>query len=448
MKRGEASPDKYTYPLVIRVCATERQARVGSALHGSAVRCGVHGDVYVETSLVDFYGKCNDILCARKVFDGMCERNVVSWTALVVGYIGVEDFLEAKKVFDEMPDRNLASWNAMIGGLVKAGDLRSARRMFDEMPEKNAVSFTVMIDGYAKAGDMASARFLFDQAPEIDTVAWSALISGYAQNGQPTEALKIFVEMDSRKVKADEFIMSSLIAACSQLSSLELAKWVNCYLCESSIDIRQSYVISALIDMNAKCGNMDRAITLFEEMPKRDLVSYCSLIQGLSIHGHGCQAVALFNRMIGEGLTPDNVAFTVILAACSRAGLVEEGLRFFESMQNTYSIAASHEHYSCMVDLLSRSGRLKEAYELIESMPLQPQPSVWGALLGGCKLHCNIELGKVVADKLFQLEPQNAGTYVLLSDIYAAADRWSEVFLLRNRMEEIGARKIRGCSWI
>lgn len=448
MKREEGSPDKYTFPSLIKACASEDKIREGRAIHGSAVRCGVECDVFVSTSLVDMYGKCKEIKCARKVFDGLSDRNVVSWTAMVVGYVIAGELVEAERLFDAMPQRNVASWNAIIGGFVKLGDLNRARKIFDEMPEKNVVSFTTMIDGYAKKGEMVSARFLFDQAPDVDIVAWSALITGYTQNGKPIEALNIFLEMDKRNVKPDEFVMVSLMAACSQLGCLKYAKWVDNYVTQSSINIHGAHVYAALVDMNAKCGNMERATNLFEQMPRRDLISYCSMIQGLSIHGHGEQAVSLFHRMLNEGLIPDEVAFTVILTACSRAGLVEEGWHFFESMQNEYSIAPSPDHYACIVDLLSRSGRLKSAYEFLNSMPMKPHAGAWGALLGACKLHCDMELGQLVADRLFELEPQNGGNYVLLSNIYAAVDRWSDVSLVRDKMNERCIKKIPGRSWI
>lgn len=446
MIREEGVPDKYTFPLVIKACSSKFGLREGSSVHASVIRWGIKDDVYVGTSLIDLYGKCKEILCARKVFDEMHVKNVVSWTAMVFGYVSVWNFVEAKRLFDLMPERNVASWNALIGGLVKLGDLRSARNLFDEMPERNVVSYTAMIDGYAKAGDMASARFLFEEAPDRDIVAWSALISGYAQNGQPNKAVEIFSEMYSKNVKPDEYILVSLMSACSQVGSLELAMWVDSYLSRSQMDLTRAHVIAALIDMNAKCGNMDRAAKLFETMLNKDLISYCSMIQGLSIHGHGSEAVSLFNKMISEGLTPDEVAFTIVLTACSHAGLVEEGWRYFESMQNTYSIVPSPEHYACMVDLLGRTGHLKAAYELLISMPVEPHASAWGALLGACRLHSDIELGELVANQLFELEPQNAGSYVLLSNIYAAAEQWLDVSLLRNKMKERGVRKIPGCS--
>ncbi|KAH7554128.1 hypothetical protein JRO89_XS12G0117000 [Xanthoceras sorbifolium] len=445
---GQLVPSTFLWNTLLKACSSELNLRQGKSMHVFALKCGVDGDVFVGTSLVDLYGKCKEIRCARKVFDEMSDRNVVTWTAMVVGYLNVEDLVQGKMLFDLMPERNVASWNALICGLVKIGDLKGARKLFDEMPDKNVVSYTTMIDGYAKSGDMASARFLFDEAPHKDIVAWSALISGYAQNGQPNEAVKIFIEMTSRNVKPDEFTLVSLMSACSQVGSLELAKRVNSLLSRIEIDARQPHVIAALIDMNAKCGNMDRAEKLFEELPNRDLISYSSMIQGFSMHGHGKMAVNLFNRMISEGLIPDEVAFTVILTACSHAGLVEEGWHYFESMRNVYSIVPSPDHYSCMVDLLSRTGQLKTAYELLISMPGEPHAGAWGALLGACKLHCDLELAEVVGNRILELEPQNAGNYVLLSNIYAAAGRWFDVSLVRNKMKERGVRKIPGRSWI
>lgn len=455
MKKNASSedgslPDRYTYPSVIKACSVMCWGNEGKSVHGSALRCGVEDDVFVGTSLIDIYGKCGEIGDARKVFDKMSERrNVVSWTAMVVGYVNVGDVVEAKKVFDVMPKRNVASWNAILRGFVKVGDLRSARGVFDDMPERNVVSFTTMIDGYAKAGDMAASRFLFERAPERDVVAWSALISGYVQNGQPNQALRVFLEMESKNVKPDEFVLVSLMSAASQLGHLELAQWVDSYVSSSSsIDLQQDHVVAALLDMNAKCGNMERALKLFKEMPKRDLVSYCSMIQGLSIHGCGEDAVSLFNRMLMEGLIPDEVAFTIVLTTCSHSGLVEEGWSYFNSMKQKYGISPSPDHYACMVDLLSRSGQLRDAYELMKSMHVEPHAGAWGALLGACKLYDDSGLGEIVANRLFELEPQNAANYVLLSNIYAAAERWIDVSHVRSKMRERRVRKIPGCSKI
>ena len=209
------------------------------------------------------------------------------------------------------------------------------------MPKRNVVSYTTMIDGYAKAGDMASARFLFKQVPQRDIFVWFALISGYAQSGQPNEAVKVFLEMDSRDIKPDEFVMASLMSACSQIGNLELVKWVDSYLSRSTMDTQQPHIAAALVDMNANCGNMEQATKLFEEMPKKDLISYCSMIRGLLYHGPGNKAVDLFNKMLNEGLVPNEVAFIVILSACSHARFVEEGWHYFERMRYGYSLHPS-----------------------------------------------------------------------------------------------------------
>ncbi|XP_011101527.1 putative pentatricopeptide repeat-containing protein At5g37570 isoform X1 [Sesamum indicum] len=441
-------PDKYTFPSLIKACSNYLALREGRLVHGVAVRCGTEGDVFVGSSLVDLYGKCEEIECARRVFDGMSVRNEVSWTAMMVGLLNIGDIYAARCLFDEMPQRNEATWNAMIKGLVKLGDLKSARKVFDVMPSRNEVSFTTLIDGYAKAGDMVAASSLFDELPQKDLVSWSALMSGYVENGKPGEALKVFSQMWAMNVKPDEFVLVSLMSACSQLGSLELAKWIESYMSNESFDLRRAHVAAALVDMNAKCGNMERATLLFKEMPKRDLISYCSMIQGLCIHSRGPQAVLLFDRMIDEGIRPDDVAFTVILTACSHAGLVDDGCRLFDLMVHKYSIRPSPDHYACMVNLLGKSGKVQAAYELIQSTPVETHAGAWGALLGACRLHGDIDLGEVVAHRLFELEPHNAGNYVLLSNIYAEADRWLNVFHLRGRMSERGVRKIPGCSYV
>ncbi|CAO2842900.1 unnamed protein product [Amaranthus hypochondriacus] len=443
-----AFPDKYTFPPLLKCCANELAAFVGVGVHGLLIKFGVEHDVFVGTSLIDFYGKCRLIGDAHKVFDEMSVRNVVSWTSMVVGYVNFGDLDSARRLFDEMPKRNLVSWNAMVSGYVKFGQLSDARKLFDEMPIKNVVSYTTMICGYAKSGNMVLARNLFDECLEKDLVQWSALISGYGQNGLPDEAVNCFREMLLSNTMPDEYIMVSVMSACAQLGNLNLAKEIDLYLSRSSFDHRRTHVVAALVDMNAKCGNMERAMSLFCEMPKHDIVSYCSMIQGLSIHGQGVDAVKLFYNMLSEGIIPDDVAFTVVLTACSRAALVEEGYCLFNMMRTKYSTIPSTDHYACMVDLLGRFGHLEVAYDLLKSLPVVDHAETWGALLGACRLHCDTELAEVVANRLIEIEPLNAGNFVLLSNVYAAADRWLDVSIVRSKMDSRGLKKIPGCSWV
>ncbi|XP_042452786.1 putative pentatricopeptide repeat-containing protein At5g37570 [Zingiber officinale] len=445
-QRSPVPPDEFTFPSLLSSCSRSEEINVGSSVHATILRCGLETDVFVGTALVDFYRKCREVGAARKLFDSLLLRNEVSWTVMIAGYLSSGDQTSARSLFDEMPKRNVVTWNSMIDGYVKSGDLVSARELFDEMPQKDAISYTSLIDGYAKAGDLASAKFLFEQSPDKDLFSWSAMISGFAQNGRPGDALKIFLEMHNLNIKPDDHIVVGLLSACSQIGSLMLAKWVDSYVIKNGIDITKAHVLAALIDMNAKCGNMERAARLFESMPSKDLISYSSLMQGYSIHGAGHKALELFSQMLEEGLLPDDVTFTVVLTACSYAGLVEEGKKYFELM-NKYRIVPSSDHYACMVDLLGRAGRLKEAYDLIKSMVVEPHAGAWGALLGACKIHGDIELGEVISKRLFELEPTNAGNYVVLSNIYAVADRWADVPKVRATMREKGIRKLPGCTW-
>ncbi|XP_074270345.1 putative pentatricopeptide repeat-containing protein At5g37570 [Silene latifolia] len=406
---------------------------VGFGVHGLLIKYGIDDDLFVGSSLVDFYGKCRLLGDAQKVFDEMPVRNEVSWTTLVMAYANDGELGSARRVFDEMPKRNQVSWNVMISGYVKKGELDEAKTLFDEMPCKNVVTFTTMVDGYAKSGDMASAEVLFNQCREKDCFLWSALVSGYVQNRQPDEAVRCFRKMRGSKTRPDEFIMVSVMSACAQLENLNLARELDSYVMNcSSFDRCRPHVVAALVDMNAKCGNIERAMYLFENMPKRDLISYCSMIQGCSIHGQGTNAVQLFYDMISEGIVPDNVAFTVVLTACSRSRLVEEGYRLFDMMKNNYLISPSADHYACMVDLLGRSGHLKAAYNILKSMPDGFHPEAWGALLGACRLHCNSELGELVARHLVEVEPYNGGNFVSLSKVDAKADRWVDVSNVRD----------------
>ncbi|KAG0485719.1 hypothetical protein HPP92_009798 [Vanilla planifolia] len=441
-------PDHYSFPCLLKSCTAHLALSVGASLHSLLHRMDLDDDLYIRTSLVDFYGKCGQVDASRKLFETMLYRNEVSWTAMIDCYFNNGDYTSARALFDEMPERNGVSWNVMIGGYVNAGDLITAREVFNMMPERNVVSFTVMIDGYAKAGDMPSARFLFEKLSTKDIFVWSVMISGYAQNCQPSHSLKLFLEMYNLEIKPDQAVLVGLMSACAQLGRVSLAKWVDSYVGKMSTYTDSPQLSSALIDMNAKCGDMARAAFLFDSMQIRDLVSYCSMMQGYSMHGSAGKSVELFDQMLKEGIIPDDIAFTVILAACGQAGLIEEGNRFFKLMKDDYSIVPSPDHYACIVDLLGRAGMLKEAYHIVRSMPIGPHAGVWGALLAACRMHSNAELAELALSRIYEIEPHNAGNFVSISNIYAAQNRWADVSQIRMLMRSKGLRKIPGCTWI
>ncbi|XP_078434031.1 pentatricopeptide repeat (PPR-like) superfamily protein [Wolffia australiana] len=453
-RRAEVRPDAFTFPPIFKACSAVGERRTGAALHGTVFRLGLEADLFVGTALIDFHGKCGDILSAGKLFSAMKSPNVVSWTAMIGALLIDRDLVSARKLFDEIPQKNSTTWNVMIDGCIKLGDLRVARQLFDEMPERGVVAFTSLIDGYAKAGDMAAAGLLFRSMNVKDFFSWSAMISGYSQNGQPGAAIRTFLDMlrRSEEVKPDAHVVVGLLSACTQLGCLSLARWADSmasrFLQADPRRRRRPHLTSALIDMNAKCGNLERAVTLFDELPERTLLNFCSMMQGYSFHGHGAAAVRLFERLQAEGLTPDAVTFTVVLAVCNYSGLTEQGRRFFSQMKDKFLISPSADHYACMVDMLAKAGSLREAYELVLCMKEEAHGGVWGAFLRGCCVFGEVKLGEIAAEKLFELEPGNGGNYVLLSNIYAAADRWEDVFKVRRRMREQGIRKVPGCSWV
>ncbi|WOL10877.1 hypothetical protein Cni_G19636 [Canna indica] len=337
--------------------------------------------------------------------------------------------------------------SALISMYCNCGSMDTAQRLYDEMSPKNLVASTAMVSGYAKLGKIEIARNIFEQMEDKDLVCWSAMISGYAESDQPNEALKLFNEMQLLGVKPDEITMLSVISACANLGALDQAKWVHIFVDNNGFYHVLS-VRNALIDMYSKCGSLADARTIFDETDFKNVITWTSMITGFAMHGNGRSALALFDSMIAEGVKPNAVTFISLLYACSHAGLVEDGRKIFESMIQDYRIEPKHEHYGCMVDLLGRSRLLREALEFIESMPFAPNVVVWGSLLGACRTHGDIELGELVAKKLLEIDPDHDGAYVLLSNIYAKANRWGDVREVRKLMKNKGLSKETGFSWI
>lgn len=352
----------------------------------------------------------------------------------------------ARKLFDGMSERNVITWNAMVVGYVNAGELAMAKAVFDRMPSRNLVSWTVLIVGYCKGCLLDEARELFERMPSKNLVSWSVMITGYSQSGRPEEALGLFREMERMGVAPDAATMTGVISAAAQLGKSDLANWIGSYVERKGIE-RNERVLTALVDMHSKCGNVAQALCLFDEIPNRDAFSYAALINGLASHGHGEKALEIFRRMRAERIMPDHITFVGVLSACSHAGLVDEGLEFWESMVYDYGILRGPDHYACIVDMLSRAGRLEEAFEMICRMPAGPHAGALGALLAGCKTYCNLEIAESIAEKLFELEPENTGNYILLSSIYASREQWEDAARVRKMMKENCSIKSPGSSW-
>ncbi|RZC87299.1 hypothetical protein C5167_029848 [Papaver somniferum] len=297
------------------------------------------------------------------------------------------------------------------------------------------------------AGGIEFARNMFDEMPKSSAVSWSAMIGGYVRFGRSTEAVELFRKMQFDGVRPDEITMVSVLSACADLGALELGKWVQRYIDKEGIP-RSEELCNALIDMFAKCGDIDEAIEVFWNMNEKTIVSWTSVIVGLAMHGRGKEAVDFFDEMRGVGMKPDGVAFIGMLTACSHAGLVEQGCSYFDSMVNEFSIVPKIEHYGCMVDMFSRAGHLSKALEFVQEMPIEPNPVIWRSLIYGCRSHGELELSESISKRLIGDEPMHGSNYVLLSNVYAKMFKYEKKTKIRKVMEKKGIKKVPGCTMI
>ncbi|XP_059658131.1 pentatricopeptide repeat-containing protein At4g21065-like [Cornus florida] len=305
-----------------------------------------------------------------------------------------------------------------------------------------------MVHMYCSCGSgVEFARMVFDEMPVSDSVSWSAMIGGYARLGMSTDAVELFRRMQISGVRPDEITMVSVLSACTDLGALELGKWVESYTEKEKVH-KSEELCNALIDMFAKCGDVNKALRLFRNMKERTIISWTSVVVGMAMHGRGLEAVSLFEEMKGAGMVPDSIAIIGLLSACSHSGLVEEGRLYFNSMTKDFGIVPKIEHYGCMVDLLSRAGLVKEALEFVQKMPIEPNQIIWRTLITACRVNGELNLGESLSKQLIRNEPMHESNYVLLSNIYAKMSRWEKKTTIREVMEKKGMRKIPGSTMI
>lgn len=486
MMGGGLSPNHFTFPFVLKVCAFQLAFVEALAIHVHVIKLGFGSQVFVLNALLHVYAVCGSIQYARKLFDDIPEKNLVSWNSMIGGYSRMGCCKEASSLFRVMTDLgiepdnftlvNLLSVcsqtgsfdlgrvihfyietngveidlfvkNALVDMYAKCGDLVSAQTLFDMIQEKSVVSWTSMVGAYARHGLLDLARSEFDKMPERNVVSWNSMISCYVQHELFSEAKDLFTKMEASNVQPDEATLVSVLTACSQIGDLVMGQKIHNYICNNNIE--PSVTISnSLIDMYAKCGLLDTASNLFFQMPERNVVSWNVMIGALAMHGRAIDAVDLFARMESDGVHPDGITFVGLLCACSHGGLLDAGLCYFEAMSPFYGVRREIEHYACMIDLLGRGGRLKEAVKLVGGMPMKPDVVVWGALLGACRMHGNAEIGRLVLKQLLELEPYKGGLYTLISNIYCEANMWEDAKNIRKLMNERGFRKCRALSLI
>ncbi|KAI3468255.1 hypothetical protein Pfo_024918 [Paulownia fortunei] len=378
-------PDRFTYPFVIRSCGGLLNIWSGKQIHGHVCKFGLTGNSMIENSLLDMYVKCDGIN-------------------------------EAQMVFDEMTERDVISWNSLISGHMKLGQVRKARSLFEEMPNKTIISWTAMISGYAKIGCFG-------------------------------DALDVFRRMQMVGMQPDWISLVAVLPASAQLGALELGKWIHFYADKNGF-LRKTCVCNALIEMYTKCGSVNQALQLFIKMSERDVISWSTMIAGLAHHGRAHEAIELFQEMQKVNVEPNEITFVGLLSACGHVGLLDEGLKYFESMQNVYNIEPGIEHYGCLVDLLGRTGHIDRALNLIKSMKMMPDSAIWGSLLSSCRTYRNLETAVIAMEHLLELEPEDTGNLILLANIYADLGKWDGVSRMRKFIRSKSMKKTPGCSLI
>jgi pentatricopeptide repeat protein len=380
-------------------------------------------------------------------------RTVVSWTAMVAGYVQNYFYGEALALFGTMvaegvlPNEiTLISFLPCLQGQewLDAGEMVHGfviKSGFDaNIPLANA-----LVAMYGKCGTIPMAEALFEGMAVRSLVSWNTMVAIYEQHGDVVEAIKFFRRMLTENVGFDCVTLVSVLSACARSGALDTGKWVHEFARSHGLDT-DARIGNVLVDMYAKCGEIADARRVFDCLHVCGVVSWSAMISAYANHGDSEEALKLFCLMKSEGVRPNSFTFTAVLVACGHSGLVNEGLKHFNSILSDYQMSPTLEHYACMVDMLGRAGRLVEAYEIIRGMSLRPDKCVWGAFLGGCKLHGNLELAEFVAKDLFQSGSNDVTFYVLMSNMYFEAGMLEDAERIRRAMKEMELKKTAGRS--
>ncbi|KAG9453259.1 hypothetical protein H6P81_006163 [Aristolochia fimbriata] len=456
MQRVKLKPNRITMVSILPACAELTDLNFGKSIHAFVIKADIGIDVSVGTALVAMYAKCGSFGYAHALFDKLQNKDVVTWNALINSYAQLGDARNALKLFHLSQLAGVSPDSGTMVGVLPACVVLEALELgmcfhgyiikcgFDsDLHVKNA-----LIDFYAKCGSIICADILFsDNGFDKDEISWNIMIAGTMKNGWAKEALSYFHQMKMENLKPNLVTLVSILPAASYLAAIREGMNLHSYIIRSGY-ISNTLVGNSLIDMYAKCGRLDLAENIFDQMYNRDRVSWNAMLSGYAIHGYAKDAIKVFSVMKDNSIEPDAVSFVCVLSACRHGGFVEEGIHLFKAMSSEHYLEPNLEHYACIVDLLGRAGRLEEAYSLINKMPITPDAGVWGALLGACRMHYNIKFGEVALDHLVSLEPQNPAHYVVLSNIYAQHRRWADVAKMRLMLNNLGLTKTPGCSWV
>ncbi|GJR99382.1 pentatricopeptide repeat-containing protein [Tanacetum coccineum] len=481
-------PDNYTVTCVLKALSSLGcESSLGKRVHCFIVRNGLDWDIFVVNALITFYCRCDEVVVARKVFDCVRDKDLVTWNSMLAGYSQGGFYEICKELYFEMlglgyimPNEftvisvlqacaqsndlvlgmkvhefvmeneikmDLPVYNAFITMFAKCGSLDYANQLFEEMSIKDEISYGSVISGYMLHGFVDKAMNLFREMERPGLSTWNAVISGQFQNKQYEMVVDLFHEMQVNGFKPNSVTLSNILPTLSHLSNLKGGEEIHAYAIRNRYDIN-IYVATAIIDTYAKLGFLEGAQIVFNHSEKKSVIIWTSLLSAYAAHGEVSAALDLFDEMINRGIDPDPVTFTSVLSACAHSGLVDKAWTIFHSMLPRYNIQPSVEHYACMVGVLSRALKLSEALEFIKKMPCEPSARVWGALLNGASVSGDVEIGKIACDRLFEIEPENTGNYIIMANLYSQAERWEEAENVRAMLSNIGLKKIAGSSWI
>nr|GMD81586.1 pentatricopeptide repeat-containing protein At4g32430, mitochondrial [Ipomoea batatas] len=451
MVREGMKPDHVSLTSAVSACGQQRDLEFGKQIHGFAIKRAYGTHVSVCNVLMALYSKSGDINDAKMIFQRMTERNVVSWTTMLS--MSEED---AMAMFNEMRRNGVYPNDVTFVGLIHALTMNN---MISEgcmvhgfcmksnfFSELNVVNCFITM--YGKFGFMEDSRKVFEELDHKDIISWNALISGYAQNGMYQDALQIFSStiMESRP---NEYTFGSVLSAIASSESISLKHGLRCHSCLVKLGLNTNPVtFGALLDMYAKRGSIFESQRVFHEIAEKGQVSWTAMISAHSRHGDYESVISLFEEMKQKGVKPDSITFLSVLTACGHKGIVDVGIEIFNSMTRDFSIKPSAEHYSCVVDMLGRAGRLNEAEQFMSRIPGGPGISVLQSLLGSCRTHGNVEMAKRVGEALIALEPEHSGSYVLMSNLYAEKGQWEKVANIRKGMRSRGVKKEVAFSWV
>ncbi|XP_043710590.1 pentatricopeptide repeat-containing protein At5g66520-like [Telopea speciosissima] len=386
--RGEGPPpNKYTFPFLLKSCSILPHLSKGQETHCQIIKHGFHSDIFIQNALIHLYGCNAKIVLAHRVFQDM-------------GF-----------------DRDIVSWTTLVSCVANFASIKSARRLFDKMPTRSVVSYSAMISGYVRVG-----RF--------------------------KEALELFRDLQMAAMEPNDSTIMGVLCACANLGALDLGRWIHSYICNRKGRTVDTRINTALIDMYFKCGSIENALHVFLGTQEKLVGEWTAMISGMAMHGLGHKSIELFEEMLRSGVQPNVVTFVALLSGCTHAGLVNEGLVYFERMKGEFGIEPTIEHFGCVIDLLGRAGQIERALRFIREMPVEANAAIWGALLNACKVHKNMEIAEIATGWLVREQPWNGALYVALMSLYREAERWDCVEKVKQKMKEVGCRKNPGCSLI